>query len=180
MISDAMITVAPYPEMLFTISFFGGMLLSSIAMTIIPKRQLKGDWEEYQAYNNLKYKYNYVKVSKYGLRVFFIITLIITIGVLDWYSAFGQKEIKVNGMLSIGAKTYKYTDIARVKEVERIKAPNGEIRHEPHFIIEFSDGENWNSRENGFVNEVLDNEILELVVEKTYLESVELEFDDAE
>lgn len=180
MISDALIVVAPYPEMVFAVSFFSGMLSSSIAMSVISKQQLKDDWEEYQAYNNLKYKYNYAKVTKYGLRVFAIIVLVLNIGVLDWYSAFGQNEIEVNGMLSIGTTKYMYNDIRQIKQVERIKAPSGEIRREPHFIIEFSNGKNWNSRENGFVNDRLNNEILEMVIAKTHLELIALEFDHAE
>jgi hypothetical protein len=108
LLSDVTIIVKPYPEMLFIISLFSGMLLASLTMFAISKRQLKTDWNEYLAYSNLKYKFNYVKVSKYTVRIFALITGLLIIAFLDWYSAFGQQEIKINGLLSIGAKTNKY------------------------------------------------------------------------
>jgi len=54
LISDVTIIVKPYPEMLFIISLFSGMLLTSLTMVAISKRQLKTDWDEYLAYSNLK------------------------------------------------------------------------------------------------------------------------------
>jgi hypothetical protein len=178
LLSDVKIIVKPYPEMLFIISLFSGMLLGSLTMFAISKRQLKTDWDEYLAYSNLKYKFNYVKVSKYTVRIFAFITGLLIIAFLDWYSAFGQQEIKINGLISIGAKTYKYSDIAKVKDIERLKAPNGNIVNDPHFIIEFTDGEKWNSRENGFANYNQDSEIIDLITTKTKIEPIELEFDN--
>lgn len=178
LLSDITIIVKPHPEMILTISLFSGMLLASLAMFAISKRLLKNDWDEYLAYSNLKYKFNYVKVSKYTVRVFALITGLLIIAFLDWYSAFGQQEIKLNGLLSIGAKTYKYSDITKIKDVERLKAPNGNIVEDPHFIIEFTDGEKWNSRDNGFANYDQDSEIIDLLTTKTNIEPIELEFDD--
>jgi len=178
LLSDVTIIVKPYPEMLFIISIFGGMLLASLTMFAISKRQLKTDWDEYLAYSNLKYKFNYVKVSKYTVRIFAFITGLLIIAFLDWYSAFGQQEIKINGLLSIGAKTYKYSDITQIKDIERLTAPNGNIVDDPHFIIEFNDGVKWNSRENGFANYDQDSDIINLIADKAEIEPIELEFDN--
>jgi hypothetical protein len=178
LLSDITIIVKPYPEMIFLISLFSGMLLATLTMFTISKRQLKNDWDEYLTYSNLKYKFNYVKVSKYTIRIFAFITGLLIIAFLDWYSAFGQKEIKLNGLLSIGAKTYKYSDINKIKDIEKLKAPNGNIVDDPHFIIEFTDGEKWNSRDNGFANYDQDSDIIDLLKTKTNIELIELEFDN--
>lgn len=177
-LSDVTIIVKPYPEMILIISLFSGMLLSTLTIFAISKRQLKNDWDEYLAYSNLKYKYNYIKASKYGLILFTCITGLLIISFTDWYSAFGQQEIKFNGLLSIGAKTYEYSNIAKIKEVEKLIAPNGNIVDDPHFIIEFTDGVKWNSRENGFANYDQDSDIIDLVKTKTSIELLELEFDN--
>ena len=177
-LSDITIIVKPYSEMILIISLFSGMLLASLTMFTISKRQLKNDFDEYLAYSNLKYKFNYVKVSKYTIRIFALITGLLIIAFLDWYSAFGQQEIKLNGLLSIGTKTYNYSDISKIKEVERLKAPNGNIVDDPHFIIEFTDGEKWNSRENGFANYDQDSDIIDLLTTKTNIAPIELEFDN--
>nr|MBA3285676.1 hypothetical protein [Nitrosopumilus sp.] len=115
---------------------------------------------------------------KYTIRIFAFITGLLIISFLDWYSAFGQKEVKINGLLSIGGKTYKYSDVTKIKDIERLKAPNGNIVDDPHFIIEFSDGEKWNSRENGFASYDQDSDIIDLVTAKTKIEPIELEFDN--
>lgn len=177
-LSDITIIVKPYPIMILIISLFSGMLLASLTVFAISNRQLKNDWDEYLAYSNLKYKFNYVRFSKYTIRIFALITVLLIISFLDWYSAFGQEEIKINGLLNLGTKTYNYSDINKIKEVERLKAPNGNIVNDPHFIIEFSDGEKWNSRYNGFADYHQDSEIIDLLTTKTNLEPIELEFDD--
>ena len=176
LLSDITIIVKPYREMILIISLFSGMLLATLGVFAISKRLLKNDWDEYLAYSNLKYKFNYVKVSKYTIRIFALITGVLIIAFLDWYSAFGQKEIKLNGLLSIGAKTYKYSDIIEINDVERLKAPNGNIVDDPHFIVEFKDGEKWNSRDNGFANYDQDSDIIDLITTKTNIEPIELEF----
>lgn len=178
MLSDITIIVKPDAAMLLLISLFSGMLIASLITFVIVKQQLKSDWNEYLAYSNLKYKFNYVKLSKYTIKVFTYITGILIIAFLDWYSTFGQQEIKINGLLSLGTKSYSYSEVITIKDIERLKAPNGKIVNDPHYIIEFSDGENWNSRDNGFANYEQDSQIIELVLTKTPIEIIELEFDN--
>lgn len=177
LLTDTIIIVKPYPEMILIISLFSGILFASLTMFAISKRILKNDWDEYLAYSNLKYKFDYVKVSKFTIRIFAFINGLLIIAFLDWYSAFGQQEIKLNELLSLSTKTYKYSDIFKIKEVERVKAPNGNILDDPHFIIEFTDGKKWNSRDNGFANYIKDSKIINFLKPKTNLEPIKLEFD---
>jgi hypothetical protein len=177
LLSDVIIIVKPYPEMIFIISFFSGMLFAVLTVFLISKKQLKNNWDEYLAYSNLKYKFNYVKVSTYTIRIFAAITGLLIIAFFDWYSAFGQKEIQISGLLSIGAKIYKYSDVTQVMDIKKLKAPNGNIVEDPHFLIEFCDGASWNSRESGFGKYDQDSEIIALVVQKTGKEVVELEYE---
>jgi len=178
LLSDVIIIVKPGLDKLFLISILSGMLLSVMSVIVFSKQQLKKDWEEYLAYTNLKYKINYVRLSKYTLKSFAVITGILIIFFTDWYSSFGKNEIKINGLSTIGVKTYKYSDILKVKDIDKLIAPNGNIVEDPHYIIEFSDGENWNSRDNGFANDRKDGEIIDLVMNRTELEPIELEFDN--
>lgn len=176
-ISNAQILVPPPQAMFFVLSLFGGMLLASIAMYPITKRQLKGDWEEFQAYSNLKYKFNVQKLTIYTIRIFTILISLLMVLSLDWYSAFGQEDIKINRLISIGAKTYKYSDVTEIKEVESFEAPTGLIVHEPHFIIELNDGEEWNSKQSGFADYEQDRQIIEFVSDKSNLKLKHLKFD---
>ncbi len=177
-VSDVVIIVKPYAEMVMVMAFFTGLLLASLIMLMLTKRLLKADWAEYLAYQNVKYKFDYIKLTGYTVRVFILITFLLIIGFLDWYSAFGQNEIKINRLLSLGPKTYSYSSITQIKDIEKLKAPNGNIIEDPHFIIEFKDGKKWNSRDNGFADYDKDNEIIDLIIGKTGIEPLELEFDN--
>lgn len=179
-IDDVIILVKPFSGMILTLSLFCAILISTLLSLAIVKAQLKDDWSEYLAYLNLKYKFNYVRVSKYVIPIFALATVSLAVGVLDFYTVFGKDHIKTNGLLSLGTTTYSYEDVVEVKEVEKLIAPNGNVVVDPHYVIEFNNGENWNSRENGFANYSQDSQIIDLVLSKTDLTLIVLEFDNEE
>ena len=172
------IMVKPGADMRYVISIFSGMLLAVPVTFILLKRQLKDNWFEYLAYINLKYKFNAIKVMKYTVGILAVIIALCMISFFDWFSAFGQQEIKINSAFSLGAKTYRYADIVKIKEVERLYAPNGNVVNDPHYVIEFSDGRKWNSRDDGFENFEQNKRIIDLVRSKTSLEPIKQEFEE--
>ncbi len=177
--SESTIVVKPYPEMIFLVSAFSGLLLSSLVSLSTSRYLLKDDWAEYLAYNNLKYRFNYIAASKYVFKGFGLVTGLLVIMFFDWHSAFGPKEIQLNGLLSLGTKTYLYEDITELKDVEKLIAPNGDIVNDPHYLIKFKDGKKWNSRNNGFADYMADSKIMDLALSKTNLKLIEVEFDSA-
>jgi hypothetical protein len=177
-VPDQLIMVKPGAEMRYVISIFSAMLLAIPITLILAKQQLKENFTEYLAYTNLKYKFNAIKVMKYTIGVLAIIIALCLIAFFDWYSAFGKEEIKINGAFSLGAKKYGYSDIIKIKDVERLYAPNGNIVNDPHYVIEFADGKKWNSRDDGFENYEQNKRIIDLVRSKTSLEPIKLEFED--
>ena len=177
-VSDQVIIVKPDVNMCYVVSFFSGMLLAVPATFMLLKRQLKENWAEYLAYINLKYKFNAIKIMKYSIGILaFIITLLI-ISFFDWYSAFGQQKIEINEALNLGPNTYNYSNIIKIKEVERLYAPNGNVVNDPHFVIEFNDGKKWNSRVSGFENYDQNKNIINLIISKTHLTPIKMEFED--
>jgi hypothetical protein len=160
------------------ISIFGGLLIAVPVSFWIGKRQLKADWPEFLAYTNLKYKFDSIKVMKYVTGFLTVLLALLLTVFFDWYSAFGKEEVKINGALSLGQRTYKYSDITRIKELEKFYAPSGKIVTNPHFVIEFNDGRKWNSRESGFDNYEKNRQILELVIAKTNQRPIKQEFDN--
>lgn len=177
-VSDQEIIVKPGADMRYVLSIFAGLLIAVPVSFWIGKRQLKGDWPEFLAYTNLKYKFNAMKVMKYVTGFISVLVGLLTIIYFDYYSTFGKQEIKINGALSLGSKTYKYSDITKIKALERFYAPNGNIVTDPHFVIEFNDGKKWNSRESGFERNDENRQIIELVQSKTDLELIKQEFDN--
>jgi len=177
LLSDAVIVVGPRIELLLMPSLFCALLSSSLLITLLIKRQLKDDWNEYMAYYNLKYKFNYAKAAVYLTRILAVITVIVTIASLDWFSSFGQKEIKMNGFLSLGTKSYHYSDVSNVIVVMKVKAPNGNIRNEPYFLVTFNDGNKWSSRDHGFSDQQKNKEIIALVSKQSNKAPSQVEFE---
>ena len=178
LVTDQVIMVKPDTNMLYLISFFGSMLLAIPISLIILKRQLKENWTEYLAYVNLKYKFNAIQVTKYTVGILGIVLALLIIVFFDWYSAFGRDEIQINGAIGFGPQKYKYSDIIRIKDVDRFRAPNGDVVDSRHYIIEFSDGKKWNSKEDGFENYDQNKQIVDLIQSKTSLKPIKLEFED--
>jgi hypothetical protein len=177
LLSDALIIVGPKPEMLLSPSLFCALLSSSLFLVFLIKRQLKDDWKEYMAYYNLKYKFNYAKVAVYLIRILTIFTIVLTTALLDWFSSFGHKEIKINGFLSLGTKSYYYSEVSNIIKIMKVKAPNGKIRNGPYFLVTFSDGNKWNSIDNGFSDQQKNKEIIALVSKHSNKAISQVEFE---
>jgi hypothetical protein len=177
-VADQVIMVKPDANMCIVIALFSAMLLGTLISFMLGKRQLKEAWPEYLAYLNLKYKFNAIKVIKYTIGFIAVMVTLLIMSLFDNYSAFGQQQIQINPPLSLGQRSYKYSDIVRIKDVERLYAPNGNVVDDPHYIIEFADGRNWNSRDNGFENHDQNKGIIELIRSKTGLEPIKMEFDE--
>lgn len=176
-LSDALIVVSPDPGMLLAPSLFCALLSSSLLLVFLIKTQLKDDWKEYMAYYNLKYKFNYARVAVYLIRILTVITVVITIASLDWFSSFGHKEIKINSFLSLGTKSYRYSDVSNVAKVMKVKAPSGKILNEPYFLVTFNDGNIWSSIYNGFGDQQKNQEIITLVSRQSNKAISQVEFE---
>ncbi|MES2453994.1 MAG: hypothetical protein V4594_00560 [Bacteroidota bacterium] len=175
-IDDARILIKPDMAILLLPAVFDGLLVSAILAPIFGERHLQNDWNEYMAYNNLKYKFNYQKGMTYILRFVGILVIPMTIFALDMYSSFGEHSIKLNPFLGIGVKTYNYSAISSLSRVMKVKAPNGDILNEPHVVIKFKDGAEWSTRSDGFDDEQKNQEIIDLVASKTKKQITTQEF----
>jgi hypothetical protein len=125
----------------------------------------------------MKYRFNYVKVTYYSVRVFAILTILLVFTSADCFYTFGKNEINLNTVTSIGTKIYSYSQIKEIQAIQKIKAPNGNIISDPYYVIKFPDGEAWSSRDNGFENYKENVSIINLVCEKTKLKPQLLEFE---
>ena len=176
MIKETVIIVKPFIAAWFLSAMFTSMLTTTLIIIYLGKWKLKTDWEEYSAYGYMKSGYS-PKIGSIVMRIFAIITAILVIGFLDWFTAFRQDDIVINSLFGLGNKTYLYTDIADIRDIMKVKAPNGNIVDDEHYIIIFNDGSKWNSRQNGFANFREDSKIIDLIELKTGRQLTKLEFD---
>ena len=169
--------IVGFQSAFMVIAIFAAIVTSTILSMYYLKRKLKYDWEEYVAYNNLKYGFNYYKIGHIIMNGIAAITIISLIAIFDWFVIFRNKEIVVNTLFGFGTKTYNYTDVSEIRDVQKSKAPNGNIVEDEHYVIVFSDGEKWNSRQSGFPDFNENLRIIELIKSKTGKELVALEYD---
>lgn len=158
-------------------SFASGLFAAAIATFMLVKRQLKEDYPEYLAYFSRRYIFDAVAILKYTMVVYEVAIAALISVFFGHYSAFGKQEIKIGRPFNLDTKTYKYSDVVSVKEVERLYAFDGYIVDDPHYIIEFSDGVKWNSRDDGFETYQLNRNVINLIKANTHLEPVKMEFD---
>jgi hypothetical protein len=174
--NGARITVG-YRQPFIIIAMFSGMITATIILTCFIKSRLKHDWDEYVAYNNLKYGMNYNRITLISMNVMAGIAIVLSVAVFDWFIIFRHEDILVNRLLGFGSHSYVYTDVSEIRDVLKVEAPNGDIINDEHYVIVFNDGEKWNSRDSGFSNVHEDSQIIKLVQSKTGKQIVKLEFD---
>ncbi len=159
---------------------FSSVIVSGIATYFLRKRTLKNKWDDYLAFANLKYSFlptEYWRISKYVFKTSTIIIAIATITFFDWYSAFEKDKVRINTIFGIGESSFAYSDLKEIRDIEFIKAPNGDIIEDYHFVLLFKDETKWNSRDQGFSDYDLDGEIIDFVSKKSKVEVVNFEYD---
>lgn len=175
---NTIFAVKSYRAGLIIASLFTAMLTASMLLVYSGKLILKNNWAEYLAYNNFKYGFNYERITTLVIKCFAVITSILIILTFDYFTVFRTDNIILNGFFSLGNKTYLYSDIKDISDVQKCKAPNGNILQDRHFLIEFKDGETWNSKESGYAVYDKDIKIIELIKAKSGLDTRILEFEE--
>jgi hypothetical protein len=175
-VKESVIVVKPFIAAWFLSAMFTAMLTATVIIVGLTKWKLKADWIEYTAYGYLKAGFS-PRVGTIVIKVFAIITGLLLIGFLDWFTAFRQNDIIVNSLFGLGNKTYLYSDIIDIRDIDKLKAPNGNIVEDKHYIIVFNDGSKWNSRNSGFGDYKSDTRIMDVVENKTGRQLTKLEFD---
>ena len=176
-IAGGILIVKSGENMCLVTSLFSGLFVAVIAMFMLIKRQLKEDYPEYLAFLSRRYRFDAVVITKYTMGVYAVAIAALIIVFFGHYTVFGQQEIKISRPFHLDTKTYKYSDVVSVKEVERLYAPNGNIVDDPHYIIEFSDEGKWNSRDDGFKTYELNTDVINLIKANTNLKPIKMEFD---
>lgn len=178
---ESIILVKPQIEAWLLCAMFSGMFFASLSVFIISMNMFGENWHEYLAFINMfynkRFKFNYIKTTKYAFGLIMIIISFLIIMIFDWYTSFEKNEIKINGILSFGTKVYKYDEVKEIRNIKKFKAPNGNIKNDEYFVFVFEDGLKWSSRNSGFKNYEENKKIVDFVSIKSRLKPIFLEFD---
>jgi hypothetical protein len=167
----------PDRMMWFGPAIFSGLGLSAFIFTAIQKPILKEKYNDYIAYSNLKYGYDSDKVIKILIKFLIVIVTGFFIFAINNFASFGTEKIVISNFFQLTESKYNYKDVARIKSVDKLIAPNGNIVSDKHYIIDFSDSNKWSSRQGGDSDYDKDTDMIKFISAKTGLKLEYLEFD---
>jgi hypothetical protein len=176
LLNETIVVVTPFLAAWFLSAMFTAMLTSTLLIMWLYQWYLKNDYDEYTSYGYIKLGFS-PKVGSIVAKSFAVITAILVMLCLDWFTAFRQDDILINNLFGLGSKVYRYSDISDIRDIRKLKAPNGNIVRDEHYIIVFSDNSKWNSRQNGFGRFEENKKVIDWIELKTGKVTRNLEFD---
>jgi hypothetical protein len=122
-------------------------LLAGLAVNAAFFRLILGSrYAELIAYSDQRAGFSGRKVLVYfGAPFFTFLALVGALG-LDYHARVTDTAFVTNDFWSLGSVAHSYDQVVSIKHVKRFKAPTGKIVDSPHYVIQFGDGYQWNSR----------------------------------
>jgi hypothetical protein len=117
-----------------------GFTAGALPVSLLFRRLLREEYEEYTLYTNLKYRFDSWRAFQLIAAVSTVLCTVYVVVTMDTYVRVTPDEIVVNRVLSLGAAHYGYRDVQAVKIVAQKKAPDGRIINKPYPAVEFRDG----------------------------------------
>lgn len=143
---DVTYLVLPSKYMLVGIATLIGTLISTLIITAFINNTILADWEDYLYYVNNQFRFNVVTGYYYFKRISFFVIIVLLYLTIDWFSAFGNEEIKINAFWGVGTAKYPYKHVTQILQIYN---PNQDIET-TSYKIHFKDGSVWNSNLQGF------------------------------
>jgi hypothetical protein len=154
--NETLFTVLMHPIAFFVVGILCCLYPTAVLVTRWIRKRV--NWGEFLAYYHQTHKLDWIKMEQYLAKPLFILGLVILSLCFNTYTRFTSQNIDFNPFFGF-RKTYNYSDVSTIHQFAFIKAPNGEVRKETSFQIQFKDGRLWNSRVNGY-DSVLENKNL--------------------
>jgi hypothetical protein len=144
---DVTFLVLPAKYAIVLLALLIGTWISTVLITAIINNTILADWEDYLYYVNKQFKFNVVTCFYYFKRITFFVVIALLYLTYDWFSAFGNEEIKINTFWGVGTAKYQYNHVSEIIEIHQQGANQEE---NTYFKIYFKDGTIWNSKYQGF------------------------------
>ena len=130
------------------LALFLGMIFSAPLMRLSYRALLGRERDaDYVLYNNMRAGFDTWKAVR-GLAVLVVVPALgfAFLG-MDTYLKVTEQGMTLNPFWSLEERQYPFTEVKAVKSAARFRAPGGRTVDRPHFIVEFSDGTTWTTRD---------------------------------
>jgi hypothetical protein len=127
--------------------------LIKVPLELIYRFILKGDYDLYMQYTNLKHGYDGNKILKPIGLTFTIVGLIFFVLGLNWFIRYDGNEIEINELFELKTRTYQIENIKSISHyVELFERMSGTEKLE-HYVIVMDDDYTWNGEIFGFFSD---------------------------
>ncbi len=176
-LADVKIIVVPFDLMIWLHAVLLSYLLLVQLISTLNYNYILTDWEEFLYFVNAKFKNDFVTTMARFNRLYTFIMILFTLMMFDWFTTFGDEEIKVNSFWGLGTTKYAYAHVEELLDVQRRQTILGNIYNSPYYVIKFKNGARWKSVYSGFSTYEENTKIMGLVSGKVnvYIKNIELE-----
>jgi hypothetical protein len=171
---DVMYIIAPDYRVILVNAACISFLISTIIFANVASYKTLTEWEDYVAFINQYYRFDVFRVNKYFNRTLSLCVILLSILTLDWYTTFGDEEIKTNNFWGIGNRVYEYNNIVEIKDVKKRSNILGELVDKPFCVMTFRDNYKWLSP---LITPKQKDDILGLVLARTNIYKKEVDSD---
>lgn len=150
--------------------FLGLGIFSRFIFTFIRKVKDEQSYTQFITYLQRKQNMNVERLNVHLGIAFIILGSGIYLLALNTYTLFGKEQIKYSSFWDLGSKSYPYEEIEKIICYDAFEAPNGNTVYREHYVIKFRDGQNWNSRNQGYDEEEKNDEVFDWLEETIHVE----------
>jgi hypothetical protein len=151
------------------VALLGGAALGLAWSPWAFRRLLGPDYEAYVDYQNRLTGLDNERTAKALSRVLLLAYALVSALFLDWYTAFGPAGIRQAPLFSFSIREHTYQELANIETKHSFVRPDGKECQRKHFLLHFSDGQQWNSRNSGYETGDRNAELLQFVQQKMEL-----------
>jgi len=167
--------VPPSIGIWFLMAMFLGMATGAVLAFMLQVLILGQDFPLYIRYYNMKYGFDAFGALKPMLIGISVIAFVVSSFSFNIYSSFANSGIAIGQ--GFGTAKYAYSEVAQVKYVLKFRAPNGNIKKNPYFVIYFNNGRKWSSRDRGYNSVAKNQALIEFVLGQSNKSLTEVDFD---
>jgi len=132
------------------VALLGGAALGLALSPWAFRRLLGPDYEAYVDYQNRLTGLDNERTAKALSRLMLLAYALVSALFLDWYTAFGPAGIRQAPLFSLGIREHTYQELTNLETKSAFIRPDGKTCKREHFLLHFSDGQQWNSRNSGY------------------------------
>ena len=166
--SDYDYIMKPSNSFWFLPGFILGFGFLRIPMDFIYKLYLKGDYDLYKQFTNMKHGFDGEKVWRPMELIISIAGIAVFILGLNWFVRIDDNnQMEISELFDLKTRTYKIENIIGISHSDIFTTKDGNVKSIDHYVVEMDDDYEWSSHVYGFFavqkdRNYIDNKMIEL------------------